>query len=79
MRITRHMTTTADNMLYKRFIIRSGSMSAETGQRDEQMTIIHTTPVMADDEKQKAKKRIGNDLYVIFSRIQEQLKSESVL
>jgi hypothetical protein len=46
----------------------------ETRKTDnEQVQVIHTVPVMTDDERNAATKRIGSDLYEIFMRIQEEL------
>jgi len=39
-----------------------------------QMKVLHTVPVMTDMERDAANKRIGNDLYEIFSRIQAELQ-----
>ena len=40
---------------------------------NEPVKVIHTVPVMTDTEREATKKRIGNDLYEIFTRIQKEL------
>ena len=40
----------------------------------EQVKVIHTTPAMSDTQRERAMKRAGNDLYEVFTRIQEKLK-----
>jgi len=40
---------------------------------NEQVKVIHVVPDMTDTERDAAKKRIGNDLYEIFMRIQAEL------
>ena len=44
---------------------------------DGQMKVIHVVPVMTDAERDAAKKRIGNDLYEIFTRIRAELGLDS--
>ena len=44
---------------------------------NEQVTVIHTIPVMTDTERNAAKKRIGSDLYEIFVRIQAELQFDN--
>ena len=44
---------------------------------DDQMKVIHVVPVMTDAERNATKKRIGNDLYEIFTRIQAELNLDS--
>ena len=39
--------------------------------------VIHTLPNMGEFEREKAKSRIGNDLFEVFLRIQMELKIES--
>lgn len=41
---------------------------------DVQIKVIHIIPDMTEAERASAKKRIGNDLYEVFSRIKMQLK-----
>ncbi len=46
----------------------------EVRQTDnKRVKVIHTLPVMTEAERDAAKKRIGNDLYEIFMRIQAEL------
>lgn len=45
--------------------------------KNKEIKIIHKTPNMADIEREKNKKRIGNDLYEIFLRIQKELKPDN--
>jgi len=40
---------------------------------NEKFKVIHVVPDMTDTEREAAKKRIGNDLYEIFTRIQAEL------
>ena len=42
-----------------------------------QVKIINVIPVMTDTERETAKKRIGNDLYEIFTRIRAELGLDS--
>ena len=42
-----------------------------------QVKIINVIPVMTDTERETAKKRIGNDLHEIFTRIRAELGLDS--
>jgi len=44
-----------------------------------QMKVVSITPKMTEAQRTSAQKRIGNDLFEVFIRIQEHLKSDNEL
>ena len=51
-------------------------MVVESNNDTIQMKIIHKTPNMTNDERNRVKTRISGELYEIFLRIRSQLKSQ---
>lgn len=49
----------------------------QAGTSATTMTVIHTVPDMSDEEREKTKRMIGNDLYEIFLRIQARLDNDN--
>jgi len=77
-----HNPNTSGNRLVKNDKAGSeDSMVAKTLKQDydknKEFQIIHITPKMDEEERERKKKRIGNDLHDVFSRIKEELKIES--
>lgn len=45
--------------------------------KKEQVKIVHTIPIMSDEERTKERKKMGNELYKIFKKICEEFNIES--